>query len=208
MLESLTKEELISQLHSVFGNVTREGGVSWNEAGAIDGYGSEAECVAARASDRDRCWMDVAEDDWRWSHNWRPWSFLDSIGYRYYLVAAIARDLIFDSQVLAPSEFDFVPKTIKVSFLAPISYAPFWIQCILPLERTFIANYILHKAEQLTRNALMAVLDEADMTYDQYLQSEESWWTPDPIWSEWLEPLEDFKQFLSPKPPAKFDTTI
>ncbi|MEI7985438.1 MAG: DUF6714 family protein [Armatimonadota bacterium] len=183
MLEGLTREELIVKLNSLFRHVTRSGGVSWIEAEVIDGYGSKEERVKARASETDQNWMDVALDTKRWENNWGPWGFLDDIGFRYYLVAAIARDIILDKQTLNPSFF--CPRSLN-----------FGHRYLLPQERTFIAQYVQYKSELPKRNALMAVLEEADMTFEQYLESGETW-TPE-TWSDWSEPLEYWKKFLPP----------
>jgi hypothetical protein len=99
MLEGLTKEEVINQLNSVFRHVTRNGGVSWSEARVIDDYGSKTERALARSNETDKNWMDVALCTKRWENNWGPWVFLDDIGFRYYLVAAIARDIIVGKNV-------------------------------------------------------------------------------------------------------------
>ena len=67
-------------------------------------------------------------------------------------------------------------------------------------ELSTVAEYVLYRAEVPTLNALLAVLDEADMSYADYLASGETW-TPEPIWSEWLEPLETtWRQYLPKKP--------
>lgn len=187
MLEGLTKEELIDQLNSVFRHVTRNGGVSWSEAWVIDDYGStKTERELARAKDEEKNWMEVANNpDWLNPPlvSLSPWGFLDDIGFRYYLAAAIARDIIVGKERLDPSFF--CPRSLN-----------FGNRYLLPQERTFIAQYVQYKSEIPKRNALMAVLDEADMTFEQYLESGETW-TPE-AWSDWSEPLEYWKQFLPP----------
>ena len=88
---------LISEIETAFAGVTREGGVSWSEADAIDGGASEAECAAARASDVDRCWQDVVNDARHDPRAAPMWCFLDPIGVRYYLAAAMVRALKLES---------------------------------------------------------------------------------------------------------------
>lgn len=78
------KAALIEKIIAAFDGVSREGGVSMSEANVIDDYGSEAERAAARASDIDTRWQDVTEE--QLAENW-PISFLDAIGFRYYLPA-------------------------------------------------------------------------------------------------------------------------
>ncbi len=86
------RDAILADLYTHFGNVTREGGVSWAEADVIDGWGSERECAAARASDTDTSWTELVEDENWWS-DCVGFSFLDAIGFRYYAVAAIVRSL-------------------------------------------------------------------------------------------------------------------
>jgi hypothetical protein len=83
---------LEAEIREAFKGVTRDGGVSWSETAVIDAWGSEEACATARASDMDRGWFDLLEDE-RWdpsSFNQR-WAFLDGIGFRYYLPAAMVR---------------------------------------------------------------------------------------------------------------------
>lgn len=83
---------LWAEIDAAFATVRRGGGVSWSESVVLDNYGSEAECAAARASDPDRHWSELVDDK-----NWVPlcgvggFSFLDAIGFRYYLPAAMKR---------------------------------------------------------------------------------------------------------------------
>ena len=70
------------------------GGVSWSESRVVDDNGSDAKRAAARSKDTESGWQDLVEDE-----KWDPemgvggWSFLDSIGFRYYLPAAMARSI-------------------------------------------------------------------------------------------------------------------
>jgi hypothetical protein len=79
---------LLEQIRSAFSGVRREGGVSLHEADVIDGYGSRQERNAARKLDTDRVWWDVPEADIE-RYDWIL-SFLDPIGFRYYLPAYMA----------------------------------------------------------------------------------------------------------------------
>lgn len=88
------KEDLITEIFEAFRGVTRQDGVSWSEADVIDGYGSEQERRAARESDRDSTWQSLVDDP-----NWDPdtegsrYSFLDAVGFRYYLAPSMVRML-------------------------------------------------------------------------------------------------------------------
>jgi hypothetical protein len=88
------RDALIAEIHEAFEGVTREGGVSWNETFVLDGYGSEEECSKARKTDRDHRWADLAYDEtWIAGPGVGGWSFLDAIGFRYYLPAGMIRML-------------------------------------------------------------------------------------------------------------------
>lgn len=88
------REALIAEIYEAFRDVTREGGVSWSETFVLDDRGTEAECLAARAKDRDVRWTELVGDS-----TWEPdtglggFSFLDPIGFRYYLPAVMNRSV-------------------------------------------------------------------------------------------------------------------
>ena len=105
----LHSELLLEKLKSAFQGVTRDGGISWLQADVIDDYGSAWDREYARTKETDFSWMDVAHDP-AWTIQYRDsnWSFLDAIGFRYYIAAAIARHLIFGDQVL--DDFRLVPR--------------------------------------------------------------------------------------------------
>lgn len=85
------RDALLAEIYEAFPGGSRQGGVSWSEADVIDDYGTAEERAAARAKDRDSRWQDLLDDP-----NWNPeaggrWSFLDAVGFRYYLPAAMVR---------------------------------------------------------------------------------------------------------------------
>jgi hypothetical protein len=80
----LLPDEIIDEINRAFDGVTREGGVSFHEADVIDNYGSKQERTKARKLDTDECWQDVPEKD---IENDCILSFLDPIGFRYYMAA-------------------------------------------------------------------------------------------------------------------------
>src|SRR5690606_6253378 len=78
-----------------FKGVTRDGGTSWTEAQAIDGYGSEEELQRARMRDKDQRWTELAIDkSWDAGPGIGGFGFLDESGFRYYLPAAMVRFLM------------------------------------------------------------------------------------------------------------------
>lgn len=78
------KAALIEEIIAAFDGVSREGGVSLSEADVIDDYGSDTKRLAARLSDTDTRWQDVPDE--QLAGHW-PISFLDPIGFRYYMPA-------------------------------------------------------------------------------------------------------------------------
>lgn len=86
------REGLIAQIYEAFKGVTRAGGISWSETFVIDDYGSEEECAAARARDTDTKWEELVDDPgWVLYDGIGGFSFIDTIGFRYYLPAAMIR---------------------------------------------------------------------------------------------------------------------
>ena len=76
---------LVEQIRAAFSGVGRRGGVSLHEADVIDRYGSARERARARRFDRERRWQEVPGPDIEHYH-WAL-SFLDPVGFRYYMPA-------------------------------------------------------------------------------------------------------------------------
>ena len=181
MFDAPTKEELIEQIKVAFEGVTREGGVSWSEADAIDDYALPELRAAAKASDLDENWMEVAIDaNWRIDDFDSNWSFLDDIGFRYYIPAAMMRHLVLDKDVLEPIR------------LTPPDCLDQWI--FNDAQSQAIANYVRYNLELEQKVALMKVLDEANMNLDEYIASGETW-IPE-FYSVWQGPYDYWSQFL------------
>lgn len=79
------KSTLIAQIHAAFKGVKREGGVTLHEAWLIDCCASDKQRVRARKLDTERRWEDVPASDIE--NYYSILSFLDPIGFRYYLPA-------------------------------------------------------------------------------------------------------------------------
>jgi hypothetical protein len=89
---------LLAEIDAAFDNVRRDGGVSWSESKVIDNHGSSEERQKARESDTDPRWNELVDQS-----GWRldigdsgigGFSFLDAIGFRYYLPAAMKRSVL------------------------------------------------------------------------------------------------------------------
>jgi len=100
------KQAVIAEITAAFDGVSRKGGVSLSEAWVIDDYGSDEERAEARKEDTETRWQDVPERDIAYGSSCL--SFLDDIGFRYYLPAYIVwclrhidtedpNDLIYES---------------------------------------------------------------------------------------------------------------
>lgn len=86
-----SKAALIAEVNAAFDGVSREGGVSLHESYVIDDYGSEAQRLEARKLDTEMRWQDVPDEDIAAGDSCL--SFLDEIGFRYYIPAYIVWSL-------------------------------------------------------------------------------------------------------------------
>ncbi len=81
------KLALIAEITAAFDGVSRENGVSLSEASVIDDYGSAEERAEARLQDTETRWQDVTDEDIASSD--QCLSFLDPIGFHYYIPAFV-----------------------------------------------------------------------------------------------------------------------
>ncbi|MBX3381197.1 MAG: hypothetical protein KF805_13970 [Phycisphaeraceae bacterium] len=88
------KKALIAEVYAAFEGVSREGGVSWSQAYVVDNYGDENSYAAAGQEDVDNQWEELVSDEsWLADGIGGGFAFLDPIGFRYYLPAAMIREL-------------------------------------------------------------------------------------------------------------------
>jgi len=107
------RDALLAEIYEVFAEVDRQRGISWGEANSIDDYGSPGISAAERGWDRDRKWQDLPDDtNWDPENGWH-WSFLDAIGFRYYLPAA----MVFVMRKGRDTDFIFQLTAIKGDYL-------------------------------------------------------------------------------------------
>jgi len=82
------RDVLVAMIYEAFDGVTREGGISWSQADAIDDYCSDDEIREAGKKDSEHRWQDLVGKE-MFDDVKSNWSFLDAIGFRYYLAPAM-----------------------------------------------------------------------------------------------------------------------
>ena len=88
------RDAIIFEIYAAWKGVTREGGVSWSESVVIDDYGTQAQRDAARQTDVEWDWESLVDDEsWLVRGGFGGFSFLDAIGFRYYLAPELIRCL-------------------------------------------------------------------------------------------------------------------
>ena len=79
------QKQLLKDIKAAFSSVRRENGTTLHQTQAIDDYEGPEQELAARKLDTDKRWEDVSEQDI--IKYYSALSFLDNIGYRYYIPA-------------------------------------------------------------------------------------------------------------------------
>lgn len=88
------RDELIAHVEEAFKDVSRKNGVSWSESEVIDDYGGDQARLEARKLDQDYHWSELVDDpEWDPERGVGGFSFLDAIGFRYYLAPSLVRSL-------------------------------------------------------------------------------------------------------------------
>lgn len=105
------RDAIIAEIYVAWKGVTRDGGVSWSEAKAIDSDSSNEELAAARASDTESCWKNLVDDPNRYHTMLGGYCFLDAIGFRYYIAPELTRC------IRSPSKNQFCDSPL-----------PFWLE--------------------------------------------------------------------------------
>lgn len=99
---------LIAEIHEAFRGVSREGGISWSQAMLHD-HGvrpyTPREYREAGEKDREKSWEVLVDPEtWKPHPSWGGFSFIDPIGFRYYVAPAMIRMLTIEGEhVLPPS---------------------------------------------------------------------------------------------------------
>jgi hypothetical protein len=89
-----SRDEVIQEIYVAFKGVTREGGVSWSETLVIDSDGTMDQRLFERERDTEQSWEDLVDDPtWNADIGIGGFSFLDPIGFRYYIAPAMVREL-------------------------------------------------------------------------------------------------------------------
>ena len=92
--EKTSRAELIALIAAAFAGVSRDGGITLQEARAKDDYATPAEQFAARSRDTESHWDEIPEEKLVEYHDVH--AFLDAKGLRFYLPAfmtSIVREL-------------------------------------------------------------------------------------------------------------------
>lgn len=150
-----------------FRGVSREGGVSWSETDVIDDYGTEEERAIARASDTDTEWEELILSG-TFLDDAAPGSFcfLDAIGFRYYLPAAMCQALKpeYDTQGRFFSWYDSLPFHLA-SADRSIHREGFLL--LRDDQRRVVANFIAyHEAEMLFNKGVKEPRDFDELYLD------------------------------------------
>lgn len=135
-------EKTIALVFETFRGVTREGGVSWSESCEIDNYGTVDERQKARLRDKEPGWEALTNDpDWIPIPGVGGFNFVDPIGFRYYLPAAMIKNL--RGQEMGHWELDIVlessgePDSFRLEMWSALQ--PAEIQCVCEFLKCMIA---------------------------------------------------------------------
>lgn len=148
------RDRLIDQINNAFQYVTREGGISIREAHVIDDYGSEQEQREARAEETDSHWSEV--DVETLDPGGSALSFVDPIGFRYYLPAYMVYALKSDygdalgEEIVDSNVFDSTIFKLNASALRDQDHTEHQrkrFALFTPKERTCIARFLAFDAE-------------------------------------------------------------
>jgi hypothetical protein len=87
------QQRIEALIRRAFRGVSRAGGVSWTESMVIESNGTDADRLEARKQDSDTRWEDLLDGpDWADERvSAVGWTFLDPIGFRYYIAPAMIR---------------------------------------------------------------------------------------------------------------------
>jgi hypothetical protein len=87
------RDAIVAEIYAAWKGVNRKEGVSWSETCVLDDWGTIQERLAARESDSEWSWEElVSSTEWPGRYG-ASFSFLDAIGFRYYLAPALSRAL-------------------------------------------------------------------------------------------------------------------
>lgn len=155
------RDALVNRIRTAFNDVSREGGVSWNECVALDDFGDSETCAMARRSDCDTHWTELVNDP-----NWTPlvgiggFSFLDAIGMRYYMPAAMLRVL--------RAEWDDGPVCFHLGYIGKGRIQDYWSKSKFVLfdheQRVCVAAFLWFMArwsEALDRDSAFGLDDDS-----------------------------------------------
>ena len=89
------RDALINEIETAFDGISREGGVSWVDAMVADACGDERAGQHVQSANRDARWQDLLAEGVEFPGDGiGVWPFLDAIGFRYYLPAAMILTIV------------------------------------------------------------------------------------------------------------------
>lgn len=157
---------MVVEVYAAFEGVTREGGVSWSQAYAIDMNADAAEYEKAGREDRDSSWTEVLQNE-----AWAPgglsggFIFLDAIGFRYYLPAAMIRELNEVESTSIERRLNLPPKGAKGRKFCIEKW-----QMLSDRQRRCVAKFILFAIERelAADQANTDLLTEFELAWENY----------------------------------------
>jgi hypothetical protein len=84
----ISADDLLWLIEEAFDGVERGVGITLHQASVIDNYGSEEDFVAAAKLDTEERWQDIPDSTIK--ANPHVFTFLDPLGFRYYIPAAMS----------------------------------------------------------------------------------------------------------------------
>ena len=161
-----TKQALIEKITQAFEGVSREGGVSLSEAWVIDDYGSDEERAEARARDSDKKWEEVPDKDIHFGYS--CFSFLDDIGFAYYIPAYMTWYLrnidSEDPEVVNSNTFEFLIYSLGPSMNGVMSeYTISQFRLCTLEQRRVIAHFLQFVEEEEDAMAIEAGFPKGEL---------------------------------------------
>ena len=164
------RQSVLAEIHEAFQDVSREGGVSWSESEVIDDYGDDAERDEARSRDLDTHWTQLVDDpNWHCEPGVGGFTFLDPIGFRYYLAPGLVR-IVRDINATDGIDLEF---RLGIGTDEPSEYLKSQHSLLDTRQRKCIARCLLFFEREAATTSCdngVQVLEFLDAGWSQYLE--------------------------------------